>query len=79
MCIRDRDLAETEWGGIVESLSLADEALRRGGNFSEMDFASRNLYRNSLEELSRGSGQPEAFIADRALLLACLLYTSRCV
>ncbi len=65
-----RAIAETDWGRMVESLSHADRVLRAGSNFAEMDFPSRNLYRNALEELSRGSGCSEGDIAARALALA---------
>ncbi|PZU45049.1 MAG: glycosyl transferase [Sphingomonas sp.] len=65
-----RDLAEVDWGEMVEALSPADAILRAGSNFGEMDFPSRNLYRNSLEELSRGSAYAEDVIAARALALA---------
>ena len=46
-------------GEMVEQLSLADRVLRQGSNFAQMDFPSRNLYRNALEELSRGSAYAE--------------------
>jgi len=65
-----RTIAETDWGGMVESLSLADSVLRDGSRFAEMDFPSRNLYRNALEELSRGSSLAEDAVAVRAIALA---------
>ncbi|WP_207790389.1 GH36-type glycosyl hydrolase domain-containing protein [Sandaracinobacter neustonicus] len=65
-----RDLAEVDWGEMVEALSRADAVLRAGSNFGDMDFPSRNLYRNNLEELSRGSAYSEEVIAARALALA---------
>ncbi len=65
-----RIIAETDWGSVVEALSLADRVLRNGSNFAAMDFASRNLYRNALEELSRGSAYTEDAVAVRALALA---------
>ncbi len=64
-----RTVAETDWGAMVEALSLADAVLRRGSNFAAMDFPSRNLYRNALEELSRGSDYAEDAVAERALVL----------
>ncbi len=65
-----RAIAETDWGEMVEALSLADQVLRDGSDFAQMDFASRNLYRNALEELSRGSAYAEDAVAARALVLA---------
>ncbi|MBC7506935.1 MAG: glycosyl transferase [Sandarakinorhabdus sp.] len=64
-----RVIAETDWGEMVEALSLADHVLRAGSNFAAMDFPSRNLYRNALEELSRGSDYTEDAVATRALAL----------
>ncbi|WP_439533254.1 GH36-type glycosyl hydrolase domain-containing protein [Polymorphobacter sp.] len=64
-----RVVAETDWGVMVEALSLADHVLRSGSNFAAMDFASRNLYRNALEELSRGSDYAEDAVAARAIAL----------
>ena len=64
-----RATAETDWGDMVESLSVADRVLRDGSAFAAMDFASRNLYRNALEELSRGSAYAEDAVAVRAMAL----------
>ena len=65
-----RAIAETDWGDMVEALSLADRVLRDGSQFALMDFPSRNLYRNALEDLSRGSAYTEDAVAVRALALA---------
>ncbi|GGE16397.1 glycosyl transferase [Polymorphobacter glacialis] len=65
-----RAIAESDWGGMVEALSLADRVLRAGSNFGDMDFPSRNLYRNALEELSRGSSYSEDAVAGKAIALA---------
>jgi cyclic beta-1,2-glucan glucanotransferase len=62
-----RLISELEWSEFFESASLVDEALRDGSDFAEMDFATRNLYRSSIEELSRGSRLTEIEIADAAL------------
>ena len=64
-----RAIAETDWGQMVESLSRADRVLREGSGFADMDFPSRNLYRNALEELSRGSSYSEEVVAARAIAL----------
>ena len=64
-----RTIAELDWGEMVESLSLADRVLRTNSDFASMDFPSRNLYRNALEELSRGSAYAEDAVAARAIAL----------
>lgn len=64
-----RAIAEIDWGEMVESLSLADRVLRASSDFAGMDFPSRNLYRNALEELSRGSAYAEDAVAARAIAL----------
>ncbi|MDH4172660.1 MAG: glycosyl transferase, partial [Betaproteobacteria bacterium] len=38
--------------------------------FAQMDFATRNLYRNAIEELARGAKRPELEIAQAALAAA---------
>ena len=50
-----RLISELEWSDFFESVSLVDDALRNGSDFAQMDFATRNLYRSAIEELSRGS------------------------
>jgi cyclic beta-1,2-glucan synthetase len=62
-----RLISELEWSEFFESASLVDEALRDGSDFALMDFATRNLYRSSIEELSRGSNLTEIEIARAAL------------
>ncbi len=62
-----RLISELEWSEFFESASLVDEALRDGSDFAQMDFATRNLYRSSIEELSRGSNLTEIEIAHAAL------------
>jgi cyclic beta-1,2-glucan synthetase len=62
-----RLISELEWPEFFESVSLVDEALRAGSDFAQMDFATRNLYRSGVEELSRGSTLTELEIAHAAL------------
>ena len=50
-----RLISELEWSEFFESVSLVDDELRAGSDFAQMDFATRNLYRSSIEELARGS------------------------
>ncbi len=50
-----RLLSDVDWPEFFESVSLVDEVLRSGSSFASMDFASRDLYRRAIEQLSRGS------------------------
>ena len=61
-----RLISELEWSDFFESVSLVDEVLRAGSDFAQMDFATRNLYRSGIEELSRGSKLTELEIARAA-------------
>jgi cyclic beta-1,2-glucan synthetase len=65
-----RLISEVDWATLVESVSLIDDALRRGSRFAEMDFPTRNAYRNAIEELARGSNLTEQAVADAALAAA---------
>ena len=59
-----------DWAEFVESVGLVDELLRRESRFAEMDFATRNRYRNAVEELARRSHRTELEVAERALDMA---------
>ncbi|MEO6126570.1 MAG: glucoamylase family protein [Ilumatobacteraceae bacterium] len=59
-----------DWSEFVEKVGLVDEVLRQGGDFAELDFVTRNLYRNAVEQLSRGSGRAERYVAQRAVAMA---------
>ncbi|WP_165354816.1 GH36-type glycosyl hydrolase domain-containing protein [Tropicimonas sp. IMCC6043] len=65
-----RTIAETDWPELFESVSLVDTKLREHPGFSAMDFASRNLYRNALEDLARHSDYSELDLAERVLATA---------
>lgn len=62
-----RRISEVDWLDMVERMSLVDAALRRAGDFAEMDFATRNLYRTAIEALARGSGRSEMEVTRAAL------------
>jgi cyclic beta-1,2-glucan synthetase len=62
-----RLISDLDWAELFESVSLVDDILRRGSNFAEMDFPTRNLYRTAIEELARGSALTELDIARAAL------------
>lgn len=65
-----RSVSGVNWAELVESVSVVDAALGKDSQFGQMDFATRNLYRSAIEELSRGSTVPEVEIAEQARLLA---------
>lgn len=62
-----RLISEFDWKDLVEQVSLVDAALAADSRFAEMDFPTRNLYRNAIESLSRGSGYSELDVTRRAV------------
>ncbi|MES3029396.1 MAG: glucoamylase family protein [Pseudomonadota bacterium] len=62
-----RRISEVDWLDLVERMSLIDAALTGAGDFGEMDFATRNLYRTAIEALSRGSGKSEMEVTRDAI------------
>lgn len=72
-----RLISDINWPDFFEEVSLVDAELRTarvypenaGHEFSDMDFATRNLYRSAIEELARGSKRTELDIA-RAVVAA---------
>jgi cyclic beta-1,2-glucan synthetase len=65
-----RLVSDLDWPELVESASLIDDTLRPGSGFARMDFATRDLYRNAIEELARGAKRPELEVAQAALAAA---------
>ncbi len=63
-------ISAVDWAEFFESVSLVDAALRADSDFAEMDFPTRDRYRHAIEELARGSGQPELEVARRAIAAA---------
>ena len=63
-----RSISDVDWSELFERMSLVDGVLAAGGNFSAMDFPTRNLYRSAIEELARGSHRAEIEVAKRAVL-----------
>ncbi|HEU5135696.1 MAG TPA: glucoamylase family protein [Steroidobacteraceae bacterium] len=72
-----RLMSDVDWAEFFESVSLVDEALNTAPSFAVMDFATRNLYRNAIEELGRGSRLSELDIAKRVLDIAAAADTDR--
>src|ERR1051326_940090 len=48
-----RLVSALDWAKILESTSLVDAALRDHGEFTQMDFPTRDRYRHAIEELAR--------------------------
>jgi len=67
-----RQLALLDWREIFEELSRVERVLRLdpAGVYAKMDFETRDRYRCAVEELARGSGEPELEVAQRAVELA---------
>ncbi len=65
-------LSQLSWPVIFEAVSLVNETLNRDpvGIYPEMDFGTRNRYRQALENVARGSGVEEGVVASRVLQLA---------
>ena len=50
-------------------LRCLDEALRQGSDYSDLDFGSRNKYRNTIERFARRSGKTELEVTETALAM----------
>jgi cyclic beta-1,2-glucan synthetase len=73
-----RLLSALDWPEFFERVSRVERVLRRdpAGAYPQMDFATRDRYRQSVEELARRSGRDEIAIAERACALAAAAVTS---
>ena len=65
-----RVLPDINWSDFFESVSRVDAALTANPAYSEMDFATRNSYRNVIERLARRAPLPEFEIAQCAVEMA---------
>ena len=72
-----RLMSDVDWAEFFENVSLVDEALNSSVDFAAMDFATRNLYRNAIEELGRGSKLSELEIARTVLDIAAAATVAR--
>src|SRR5581483_6810316 len=73
VCVRSlRELSETSWKDVLEPLIAFDPMLRRdpAGAYVNMDFESRDLYRNRIVQLSDRADCSETEIASEVLKLA---------
>ncbi|HYM82096.1 MAG TPA: glucoamylase family protein [Candidatus Limnocylindria bacterium] len=64
-----RLVATIDWNRTVERVSLMEQVLQRdpAGVYGQMDFASRDRYRQAVEELSEPSGEAQVRVALRAI------------
>ncbi len=62
-----RLVLELDWKEFFESVSMVETVFRASPGYSEMDFASRDLYRHAVENLSRSSGKDELRVATMAV------------
>jgi cyclic beta-1,2-glucan synthetase len=65
-----RIMPDVNWPEFFESVSRVDAAFNVNPSFAEMDFATRNAYRNEIERLARGAPMPECEIAQCAARMA---------
>ena len=65
-----RTIAGMDWTELFERVSLVDAALASSSPFASMDVTTRNLYRNAVEVLSRGSRLLELDVARAAAAAA---------
>ncbi len=65
-----RLLSWFDWAQFVESVSSVDAMLRDRCAFADMDFTTRNHYRDAIEEIARGSGRTEIEVATAAVQMA---------
>ncbi|MCA3847999.1 MAG: glycosyl transferase, partial [Burkholderia sp.] len=72
-----RLISEVDWTDLFERISLVDQVLRSHPGFAEMDFPTRNLYRDAVEELARGAPVSELEIARRVVADAAAQGASR--
>jgi cyclic beta-1,2-glucan synthetase len=62
-----RLISDVDWKDLFERASLVDAALTAHGEFQDMDFSTRNLYRSAIEDLARGAERSELDVANGAI------------
>jgi len=67
-----RKIGDEEWQVLFEQMSVVDEVLRQdpAHAYAEMDYASRDLYRNTIAELASHSALDEVEVAQAAVAMA---------
>ncbi|HWT77886.1 MAG TPA: hypothetical protein VN648_03670, partial [Candidatus Methylomirabilis sp.] len=68
-----RDIGDADWKELFERLSGTEDILRQdpSGAYPRMDFASRDLYRRTVQELASRSRMGELEVARAVVELAC--------
>jgi cyclic beta-1,2-glucan synthetase len=74
-----RLISDIDWAELFESVSLVDARLRAASDFADMDFPSRNLYRQAIETIARNSSCTELELTDRVVQQARLAAASASV
>ena len=67
-------ISDIDWSELFEKVSYVDRELRADCAFVAMDFATRNLYRSAVEQISRGTDYSEVDIAKRVINTARKAY-----
>ena len=62
-----RLISDVDWTELFERVSLVDDVFKAGSAFEDMDFRTRNLYRNAVEDLARGCELTELEVAHTAV------------
>jgi cyclic beta-1,2-glucan synthetase len=62
-----RSITAFDWSSFFETVSRVDDILRNATDFAELDFATRDSYRQAIEDLSRHSDRSELEIAERVV------------
>ncbi|MFN7102407.1 MAG: GH36-type glycosyl hydrolase domain-containing protein [Pseudorhizobium sp.] len=65
-----KEIDDTEWSVWFEDVSHVDRIFREQSDYSNLDFGSRNSYRNRIEQIARRAPGTEIEIARRAIELA---------
>ena len=67
-----RLLSSIDWPLFFDRVSVVEQILKQdpAGAYAEMDFPTRDRYRHSIEQLSRGSKAAEPVVAERAIAFA---------
>jgi cyclic beta-1,2-glucan synthetase len=67
-----RSLEQISWRDFVESVSAVERVLERdpAGIYSQMDFATRDRYRQQVEKMARRSGLSEIEVAEKTIAFA---------
>ena len=69
-----RLISDVDWTELFERVSLVDDVFKAGSAFEDMDFRTRNLYRNAVEYLARGCELTELEVAHTAVETARRAY-----